>query len=127
MNAIRQFRRSKPWRGTLEERIEKFKTLHIALCAASGIEPPPELICLHIDQIPAHEAGDGAFISSQNRIVLVGRLSVTTYLYAFARARGRDPREALSWAFSIFARSFPRSFANSHFEGLRLVKNDEPI
>ena len=31
--AVKEFRRAKPWRGNLEERRDKFTTLHNRLCA----------------------------------------------------------------------------------------------
>ena len=42
--ALRVFKKSHPWTGSIEERHQKIRTLHDALCAAYGLNPPPRLI-----------------------------------------------------------------------------------
>jgi hypothetical protein len=122
--ALREFKRKKPWRGTLDERQAKFGELHAALADAYGLAPPPALEFLALGQAQPDQMGDGGFDPEGNRIVLAGRLSVSTYLWSFARARGQSVEEAFRWSLSLFARVFPRSFENCHFEGPYLVKDD---
>src|SRR4051812_41071229 len=38
--ALREFKKSHPWRGSIDERHAKLRTLHDALCAAYGLNPP---------------------------------------------------------------------------------------
>ena len=36
VTTVTQFARMRPWRGTLEQRMEKFRMLHVELCAVYG-------------------------------------------------------------------------------------------
>ena len=78
--AMREFRSKKPWRGTVPEREAKFTALHAALCDDYGIVPPPELRFLEIGVAREEQTGTSAFDRRQNALVLVGRLSVASYL-----------------------------------------------
>ena len=126
MAAMRDFRRAKPWRGTLDERQAKFQALHDALCEAYGLVGAlkPELRFIGMGDALPDQPGNGGYHSLENRIVVAGRLSVATYLWAFARARGMDGENAFRWSLSLFARIFPRSFEGCHFVGPFLVRDD---
>jgi hypothetical protein len=63
-------------------------------------------------------------IRDRIKALVGGRLSVATYLWAFARARGLTAREAFRWSLSLFARMFPRSFAGCQFRGPFLVREN---
>lgn len=114
-NALRTFRRSKPWRGSLGERVEKFQALHNAFCNAYGINPTFEFIAMREGEETPQ--GDGGFDFHGNRIVLLGKLSVVTFLHCWAKARGMDPRKCFSWSLSVFQRFFPVSFARREQDG----------
>lgn len=121
--AMRAFRDGKPWRGTPEERQAKFHTLHAGLCEAYGLRPAPELVFHQIGEPAPDGHGDGGFLPPLNKIALVGKLSVATYLWSIARARGLGRVEAFAWSLSLFARMFPRSFARCRFDGPFLVND----
>ena len=123
LTAIREFRSSKPWRGTIDERQEKFRALHATLCETYGLTPAPPLEFMAIGEARPDQFGTGGFDPENNRVVVAGRLSVTTYLWSIARARGLAPQEAFRWSLSLFARMFPRSFAGCHFVGPMLVRD----
>src|SRR5438309_1497842 len=80
LRALRAFRRSKPWRGTVAERFAKFQTLNAALAAAYGIDPPR----LGLGTTRTGTSGESHYRPRDHRIVLSGRLSVVTYLHEFA-------------------------------------------
>jgi len=110
--ALRKFARARPWRGNMEERLEKFQTLNRELSAAYGIEPPRLLLLGNGD-------GDstGSFYSPTNRTIVLTALSVVTYLHELAHARGMDERGACRWSVSIYARLWPKSFSHCRHEG----------
>jgi hypothetical protein len=116
--ALVAFRRSKPWRGTFAERMEKFQTLRQAMSDAYGIEPTLEF---RGEENP-HRVGNGGYDPRKKVIVLVGKLSVVTFLHCFCRARGKDRREAFRWSLSVFKKMFPLSFARCHAVGYMLIR-----
>jgi len=127
MAAIRAFRSQKPWRGTLEERQAKVITLHAALCDAYGIEPVPPLRFIAMGEIGPDQQGTAGLINQPDgtrTLGVAGRLSVTSYLWGFARLRGLDAEESFRWSLSLFARVFPRSFAACHFVGPILIRDN---
>ena len=106
IEAVRQFARSKPWRGTEEERKAKFKALHDELCRIYG-----KHTTLTFGVLDGGCSGLSHYAVLLDEIVLVGKLSVVTYLHEFAHCLGRDERGAVRWSVSLFRRCFPRSFA----------------
>jgi hypothetical protein len=116
LRAVKAFARSKPWRGTVEERKVKFLALHDSLCDVYGIAP--SLAFCQIDQ----QAGNGFYQPLTNAIGLVGKLSVVTFLHEFAHARGMDERQACGWSINLFARCFPRSWAGCRFNGHLVIR-----
>jgi hypothetical protein len=118
LRAVRAFARSKPWRGTFAERWDKFMALRQALSEAYGVAP---ILEFHGTEQPG-AVGNGAYWPAFNKIVLVGRLSVVTFLHEFAHARGADERQAVRWSVNLFRRCFPRSFARCRQVGHLLVR-----
>jgi hypothetical protein len=102
--AIKNFRDSKPWQGSFAERLEKFNTFYRELAAACAVEAPFEFVGAETG------IGNGGYDRDNNRILLVGKLSVVTLLYCFAILHGLERGEALAWAKGLFRHYFPRSF-----------------
>ena len=119
LRAVRAFARSKPWRGALSERKEKFRRLNRELAAAYGIAEP-RLLFVGIEA-NAH-SGASYYRPAAHAITLAGKLSVLTYLHEFAHARGADERQACRWSINLFRRCFPRSFARCRPVGHTLVR-----
>jgi hypothetical protein len=115
LRAVRAFARSKPWRGTPEERREKFRALHVELCRVYGLTTKLTMRVWRLCNF-AH------YIPGEDRIVMP-RLSVVTYLHEFAHAKGADERQACRWSINLFRRCFPRSFARCRAVGHTLVRN----
>ena len=117
--AVREFRRSKPWRGTFEERLEKFMKLTTGLGEAYGVQGL-ELIFQGEESLMT--LGDGKYDPKTNRIILVRKLSVVTLLHCMAAARGYTARERFAWSLSVFKKMFPVSFSRCHAVGIFLVR-----
>jgi len=119
LQAVKAFRASKAWQGTLVERQAKYQALNTALGAAYGVTPPT----LVFENDEAQDSGSSCFVPATNTIILRGRLSVVTYLHEFAHFRfGHSERTACSWSINLFARCFPRSFARCVRDGHMLRK-----
>lgn len=116
LRVLRAFRRSKPWRGTVRERLDKLRSLNAALAAAYGIAAP--------DLVHApRQRGSSYYSPAFHRIVLAGELSVVTFLHEFGHARGwRSERKVCAWSINLFRRVFPRSYARLEHEGHTLVR-----
>lgn len=111
LRAVRTFRRSRPWRGTVAERREKLAALHRTLCAAYGLT-----VALRF----CH--GPDCFIPATSEIRL-SKPSVVTYLHEFAHAAfGSCERTACGWSINLFRRVFPRSFARCRQAGHMLYR-----
>lgn len=118
LRAVRAFARSHPWRGSMDERKEKFRRLNHDLATAYGIREP-ELVFGRLD---GSGSGRSQYIRSLHRIVLLGKLSVVTYLHELAHARGMSERGACRWSLNFFRRVFPRSWGRSVHQGHMLIR-----
>ena len=117
LQAMRDFRDAKPWAGTIEERQEKFRVLNRALAAAYQIAEPE----LAFENLDGGSSGRSHYVRSSHRIVLVGKLSVVSYLHEFGHARGYGERMACRWSINLFKRIFPRRFSRLIQVGHMLV------
>ena len=123
LRAVRAFKKSRPWTGTIDERKEKFRQLNRDLAVAYGVAEP-ELIFGDLD---GSTSGASHYIPSAHRIVLVGRLSVVTCLHEIAHARGMGEHDACRWSVNLFRQVFPRQFARLIQRGHTLVRpEDQP-
>lgn len=111
LRAVKQLRRDKPWRGTNEERREKFVRCLEALAAAYSI-PAPVLFT----------ATEHTGLSED--VMFLSRFSVVTFLHLFAAAAfpGCSAVKPFAWSLTLFARCFPRSFAGCRFNGYALER-----
>jgi hypothetical protein len=113
LKAVKTFARSKPWRGTLEERQLKFRQLHADLCRVYSVNPT-----LVIEGDGTGDSGGSSYSPESKVITLTGRLSVITFLHEWGHClRGHSEFEACRWSLRLFQRCFPRSFARLRWEG----------
>ena len=122
LRTVVAFARSGPWQGSWNSRKKKFLRLNQALAVANGISEPELLFSLL-----EGSTGSGAsyYAPSQHRIVLVGKLSVVTFLHEFAHALGKDEREACRWSVNLFRRCFPRQYRRLVHCGHMLVRPED--
>jgi hypothetical protein len=111
LNAVNEFKRMHPWRGTNRERRSKLIYLHRHLCEIYGID-----IGITFDP-----QGISQYLPEENIIVL-NNYSVVTFLHEFAHAMGRDEKGACRWSLNLFKRCFPKSFEKNHKVGHMLIK-----
>lgn len=117
--AVKAFRDAKPWRGSPDERAEKFKALHRELCRAYDLET---VLARDDRSGECVSSGFSHFDQRRNRIVSSGRRSVVTYLFLFGLAVGQRRAAAMAFARQTFAHFFPRSFAGCVDAGGMLVR-----
>lgn len=107
--AVKAFAKSKPFRGTTDERLDKFRRLGVLLRDAMSLNEAP-IIDYDVDPHPTYGEFAGA-CRETNRIIISGKLSVVSYLHCYGRVAGMGCAEAQKWAVNLFARAFPRSMA----------------
>lgn len=118
LNALRELRHARAWRGTVAERKDKFLTLHAAFCAAYG---KSTALVFEVKESET-ERGDGRYCPRIDRITLYGKISVVTYLHCFAKSFGATRRQAIEWSVNLYQRIFRRSAARMTSEGDFIVK-----
>ena len=117
LHAMWVFAHARPWSGTIEERQAKFRRLNGALAAAYEIAEP-ELV---FETLDGGTSGRSHYVRALHRIVLVGKLSVVSFLHEFGHARGYGERMACKWSINLFRRIFPRRFSRLLQVGHMLV------
>ena len=134
VTATKAFARSKPWRGTVAERADKFREYHAAVVAENDLAHVSLIV--QEDTITdqsggsaasgiVHVGSDGLPTDSATgsvAIVLAGKLSVVTYLFLVGVTLGYDRRAAMKFAVNLFKQRFPRSFAACRLQGGMLIR-----
>ena len=113
VEAVTCFATSRPWRGSIDERKDKFQQLHGDLCRVYGKQTT-----LRFGPIDGNCSGSSYYSPALDMIELKGTLSVVTYLHEFAHAIGTiDEYSACRWSLNLFRQFFPRSFARCRAVG----------
>jgi hypothetical protein len=113
LRAVRAYAKSKPWRGTLEERRQKIRVLYASLAAAYGV-PEPTLV---FGDDGEGDSGRSGAIPAMGVVILRGRISAVTALHEFAHLLRKDERGACRWSLNLFRRCFPKSWGRLRFDG----------
>lgn len=114
IEAMRRLARSRPWRGTADERKQKLLALNAALAAAYGIPAPRVVFAL------ADERSDrSCYIPALQTVILRGRnLSVISFTHEwFHHLLGSSEPDVCRHSLALFKRCFPRSWGRLRFEG----------
>ncbi len=119
VEAVGVFAEAAPWSGSLKLRKRKFQQLNRDLAGACGINEPT-LAFIHLDG--GHSSGSSSYRPRDHRIVMVGKLSVVTFLHEFGHALGFNERETCRWSINLFRRCFPRQYARLIHIGHTLVR-----
>jgi hypothetical protein len=118
LQAVTRFAGANPWRGSIEQRQAKFRALHHDLSAACNLtEPELAFTC-----ISGEPSGGSHYQPSGHRIVLVGKLSVVTYLHEFAHALGAGETAACRWSINLFRKCFPTQYGRLVHVGHMLIR-----
>lgn len=118
VEAVRAFAQAGPWKGSLKSRERKFLKFNRDLARACD-EPEPTLAFRHLD---GGHSGASHYSPGGHRIVMVGKLSVVTFLHEFAHAQGCDEQEACRWSINLFRLTFPRQYSRLIHVGHTLVR-----
>ncbi|MGA2441922.1 MAG: hypothetical protein ABSH08_13265 [Tepidisphaeraceae bacterium] len=117
--AVKRFAAAKPYRGSIPERIEKFRAAIVDICSAAGVEKPRLLF----EPDERQSSGNSCFIPATRTIILRGRLSVITALHEIAHVLfGHSEHVACAWSLRLFRDCFPRSWSRLQFSGHMAVK-----
>ena len=114
VDIVKECSSKKLWRGSLEERKDKFLEMHNLLkrfFALPNLELRFEEITEETDKL-AGASGGSYFNPEASLIVMKGRLSVVTYLHEFGHAIGCDQERATKWSLGLFKICFPLSYSN---------------
>jgi len=113
LRAVQAYAKSKPWRGTLEERRQKIRTLYAALAIADKL-PMPTLV---FGDNGEGDSSRSCCLPAMNVVILRGKIIVVTALHEFGHVLGMNEREACRWSLNLFRKCFPRSWKGLTFEG----------
>ncbi|MGC4033116.1 MAG: hypothetical protein QM754_15545 [Tepidisphaeraceae bacterium] len=123
IDAMRRLARSRPWRGSAEERKQKLLALNAALAAAYGVPAPRVTFGL------ADERSDrSCYLPALQTIILRGRnLSVISFTHEwFHHLLGSSEHAVCGHSLALFKQCFPRSWARLRFEG-HMAQRGEPL
>ncbi len=116
--AVESFAVANPWKGSQNLRKKKFQRLNRDLARACSIQEPT----LDFGVLDSGSSGSSFYSPSDHRIVMIGKLSVVTYLHEFAHALGFDEEAACRWSINLFRRCFPRQYSRLIHLGHTLVR-----
>ena len=114
LEATAAYSRSKPWQGTYDDQREKLAVYHAAMCEACDVSCGLQFLGDN-PEIPS--AGDYHSHEGENMMVLVGKVSVVTYLFWFASTFYTSPKDRMKFALNLYRVGFPRSFAARDLSG----------
>ena len=113
LSAVQKFARRKPWRGSLAERKRKLRKLNRDLAKALG-RTPPKLV---LRGVGSGDSGDSYYRPADHAIVLLGRLSVVTFLHEWGHLlHGHSELAACRFSLNLFRLCLPRSWARLRFD-----------
>jgi hypothetical protein len=118
LRAMARFATSRPWHGPLAARQEKFLRLNHDLAKTRSIREP----MLEFEALGGGSSVTSYYLSREHRIVMVGKLSVVTFLHEFAHALGCDERGACRWSINLFRKCFPRQYSKLIHVGHTLIR-----
>ncbi len=106
LKALGKFKEMDCWKGKIKERKEKFLWLNEELNKAFNRNTNLEF------QVPNkfslwYSSGESCYDRDTDTIIIIGRLSVITYLHEYAHALGYNEEMAIEWSREWFRIVFP--------------------
>ena len=121
IKSVERFAASSPWQGSLNTRKKKFQLINRDLASACNIEMPT----LGFGLLDGGSSGASHYTPIDHRIIIVGKLSVVTFLHEFAHALGMDEQDACRWSINLFRKCFPRQYSRLIHFGHTLVRTQD--
>jgi len=110
----------KIFKGSIEERKQKFIWLLEQLNRIYNKKTKLEFKDVERNDTSVYSF----YLPKEDKIVLVGKLSLITFLHEYAHALGKDEYGACKWSINLFKRTFPKSFEKLNQVGHTLVKGE---
>jgi len=118
--ALEEAKSTHLWKGTIDERVAKFTALNDKIREITG---KPMDFEFHGNEETNKHPGNGAI--RNNSLILLGKLSMITFLYTWGVALGATMEEALTWSENLFKEHFPISYGKTVKMGdMRLTADD---
>lgn len=110
--ATKDYAKAKPWQGTMQDRSDKLRAFHSALCQANSVNIRLQINETNLTDRKLASLASCAYEAKGKQIIsIAGKLSVVTYLHLFALIALRyTKREAFQFSLNLFKQCFPISF-----------------
>lgn len=105
--AMIEFKKSHPWKGTLEEMRSKLRSLNENLAKVYKIKTPQVVFVEKFVYGCCYFPVGNLIIMEREKD---GRYSVVTFLHEFGHALGKGEKGTCKWSINLFRKHFPRSF-----------------
>jgi hypothetical protein len=108
--AMKTFRKSKPWEGSLKEMQDKILALNDELAKIYKIDTPKVIF---VDKFPAGPCcipGSKPAVIFLEPIKATGKYSVVAFLHEFGHTLGKGEKETCRWSINLFKRIFPKQY-----------------
>ena len=115
---IKAFKEAQIFRGSLAERKTKLLAIHYSIPVMFKRGATLDLDGVTLDEYEAGSTAKSFYSPTEKKIVLVGHLSIMTYLHELAHASGiTDEAEARRWSHTIFRACYPKSYERLSVSG----------
>lgn len=121
--AMRDFKAKYPYSVGMEARRQGLAVLLETLSGIYEIEEPE----LEFTEPEKETSWESYYSEDSHKIVMVGKLSIITFLHEFAHCRGFDEVEAVKWSLSLFKRIFPIAFDKLTKDKHMLVEKEKEV
>jgi hypothetical protein len=120
--AIERFKKSNPWKGSVQEKQDKFRNLNEELSKVYNIETPQIVFVEQFAYGCCYFPVGNLIVMEQERD---GRYSVVTFLHEYGHALGKNEQATCKWSINLFRKHFPESFAKLKPKGHLLFMQDQ--
>lgn len=119
IDCLKEFKKYYPYSVGNDERLKGMQELLIKLSRAYNIPAPSLTFFKFID---GSDSFQSYYDFLTNSIVIIGKLSIITFLHEFAHALGKDEPGATMWSVSLFRRVYPSAYKKLQAQGHCLIE-----
>ena len=116
LSLLKDFKRQHPWTGDLTDRKNKFIILNRCLNELfhKEVELDTSRVVDGVSSYNSYIPVVGGVMSQ--KIIMIDKLSVITYLHEYAHILDANEFEAQNWAIELYKQIFPKNFVNLHID-----------